>query len=628
MLNNNLLLQYKSAGKSQISEFGLLPMASTSAGLGQGPGSQGSWSAEMENQDPYGGGRHDGTLEQAGVGAEMNGADKKVNSSAKRGLSWAERLGCSIPTSLNKNILEVVLEKDVKGPFFVTEEDCARLLRKLGLDSKAGVQVEGVQICPGGKGVIFITLKDGVRGENFCRYDVFELTADGIRSIMVKPAGKREVVVTLKGVHPNTRDNTVLDYLSKFGKIVSTKAVHGTYISGPLQGIKNGDRSYKLEVKPGENIGSFHVIEGQRVSLRYPGQQQTCGRCHQTPQNCVGKGIARRCQAEGGEKVEFTDYILDLWKKIGYSPQNSETAVDDIEDLGEEAHDAFTPAKLPAEHVFGGITIKHIPKETDSGEVIEFLCKNGLPADKTDNVLIRPNGTVIVNELENGVCKALIVAIHGYVNFGKKLFCNGIVPLSPVKLGSDGIPKSSNSEKMPPSPALGSLPKQTPAVTVACSTPPTTLAPSCPPSSLSATSLSTPSACIASGGTLVQEENREFIRRHSLSLMNRTPPKGSLAGEILAMTPRPDLNRTKSLVSELRDCLSDFGSCIESSDNDGGNSVDNKETSDEAHEEPGQLTLNEKKRMKKSKRKSRETPTKEMFLKRPNLLQSPTQLRN
>ena len=110
--------------------------------------------------------------------------------------------------------------------------------------------------------------------------------------------------------------------------------------------------------------------------------------------------------------------------------------------------------------------------------------------------------------------------------------------------------------------------------------------------------------------------------------MNRTPPKGSLAGEILAMTPRPDLNRTKSLVSELRDCLSDFGSCIESSDNDGGNSVDNKETSDEAHEEPGQLTLNEKKRMKKSKRKSRETPTKEMFLKRPNLLQSPTQLKN
>ena len=76
----------------------------------------------------------------------------------------------------------------------------------------------------------------------------------------------------------------------------------------------------------------------------------------------------------------------------------------------------------------------------------------------------------------------------------------------------------------------------------------------------------------------------------------------------------------------MRDCLSDFGSCIESSDNDGGNSVDNKETSEDDHDESRQLTLNEKKRMKKSKRKSRETPTKEMFLKRPNLLNSPTQL--
>ena len=134
-----------------------------------------------------------------------------------------------------------------------------------------------------------------------------------------------------------------------------------------------------MEVKPGENIGSFHVIEGQRVSIRYQGQQQTCGRCHQTPKNCVGKGIARRCQAEGGVKVEFTDYILDLWKKIGYSPQNLENATGDVEDLEEEIQDAFTPAKLPAKHVFGGITIKQIPKETDPGEVIEFLC-TGCPA--------------------------------------------------------------------------------------------------------------------------------------------------------------------------------------------------------------------------------------------------------
>ena len=33
-------------------------------------------------------------------------------------LSWAERLGSSLPATLNKNILEVVLEKDTRGAFF------------------------------------------------------------------------------------------------------------------------------------------------------------------------------------------------------------------------------------------------------------------------------------------------------------------------------------------------------------------------------------------------------------------------------------------------------------------------------------------------------------------------------
>ena len=80
----------------------------------------------------------------------------------------------------------------------------------------------------------------------------------------------------------------MIDYLAKFGKIVTNKVVHGVFLEGPLEGFRNGDRSFKLEVKPGKNIGSFHVIDGQKVSLRYLGQQQTCGRCHKTPKNCKG----------------------------------------------------------------------------------------------------------------------------------------------------------------------------------------------------------------------------------------------------------------------------------------------------------------------------------------------------
>ena len=118
--------------------------------------------------------------------------------------SWAAVLGRNLAPSLNKNVLEVVLEKDIRGSFTVSETECAHLLRRLGLDSRAGVHIEGCQICPNGRGVIFITLKKEVEIGNFCRYDVLDVTTSGIRAVLVKPAGKREVVVCIKGIHPNS----------------------------------------------------------------------------------------------------------------------------------------------------------------------------------------------------------------------------------------------------------------------------------------------------------------------------------------------------------------------------------------------------------------------------------------
>ena len=114
-----------------------------------------------------------------------------------------------------------------------------------------------------------------------------------------------------------------------------------------------------------------------------------------------------------------------------------------------------------------------------------------------------------------------------------------------------------------------------------------------------------------------------------MSLVNRTPPKDSLASEILALTPRPDLSRAQNLLTELKEYLSDIGefaSCVsDASEDDGREKEDVKETSDENLEGAGTQTMNEKKRMKKSKRKSRDTPRKETFLKKPNLVLSPTQ---
>ena len=98
---------------------------------------------------------------------------------------------------------EVVLQKESRGAFVVTDEECARFMRKLGFDPPR-LYVEAVQICPNGRGAILITLKKDVPIEKFCRYDVIEVDSSGTRAVMVKLAGKRETVVTVRGIHPNT----------------------------------------------------------------------------------------------------------------------------------------------------------------------------------------------------------------------------------------------------------------------------------------------------------------------------------------------------------------------------------------------------------------------------------------
>ena len=156
--------------------------------------------------------------------------NQEDNSSREEKETWADVLGRSLTQRQSKNVLEVILEKDFKGSFVVSETECARLLVKIGLDIRPGAQIDGVQICPSGRGVLFITLKDHIDVDKFTRYDVIEVSSSGIRAVMIKPAGRREVIVSFKGIHPNTSDQTVFEYLEKFGKIVSTRVIYGVFL--------------------------------------------------------------------------------------------------------------------------------------------------------------------------------------------------------------------------------------------------------------------------------------------------------------------------------------------------------------------------------------------------------------
>ena len=370
------------------------------------------------------------------------------------GRSWSSVLSRNLKPSMDNNVLEVVLEKDTRGSFNVSEQECCNLIRRLGLDQRPGVHVIGVQICPNGRGVIFITLKKDLDIGRYCRYDVLDVTSSGTRAVLVKPAGKREVVVTLRGLHPNTGDETVIEYLGKFGPVVTNKVVYGVFPEGPLKGMRNGDRSYKMEVKPSSSLGSYHVLDGQKVSVRYPGQQQTCARCLEAAQHCRGRGLAKKCEAEGGPRADFSTYITNLWTKIGYSPnkESSEHVQEKNEDQpASQDGGYFTPQKVFSDkEKFTGVVVKNIPKEADHGEVVEYLVQSGLPDFKREEITFTDGGQVYVRNLGNTECLAIIESIHLKRNFGRTLYCNGFVPLTPEKTNDE----SYNHQESSPLPQL------------------------------------------------------------------------------------------------------------------------------------------------------------------------------
>ena len=86
-----------------------------------------------------------------------------------------------------------------------------------------------------------------------------------------------------------------------------------------------------------KHMGSFHIIDGEKVSIRYKGQTRSFARCHRPETQCPGKGVARECSSE---RILLSTHMQDHWKDIGYKPDNSEEKQkimkDILENLNEE----------------------------------------------------------------------------------------------------------------------------------------------------------------------------------------------------------------------------------------------------------------------------------------------------
>ena len=122
----------------------------------------------------------------------------------------------SINTSVcdKKNILEVRLEKQLGSSFNLTMLETENLLKRLNIDVS---HFTGVSACPEGCPVVFITLHPDVDITRFLYRNESYVVKEGVRTTTIRQEGKKDKVIRITGLHPNTKDQAVIKYLSAHG---------------------------------------------------------------------------------------------------------------------------------------------------------------------------------------------------------------------------------------------------------------------------------------------------------------------------------------------------------------------------------------------------------------------------
>ena len=351
--------------------------------------------------------------------------------------SYSDKLKLNLRKSerLKRKVLEVTLETEKGVNLNIEDKDIAKLASRIGIDIRS--QLEGYQPCPGYSRKILFWFKDNVNIDNFCKDEVFKVS-EGIRTGYIRPMDRKEVIVQICGLNINTPDSLVIEYLNKHGRVTKNEVIYEKVKEGPFEGLKNGNRKYLVDFTNGTNMGSYHLIDGAKVSIFYPGLKKTCGRCHEVGAVCVGGGIARVCNEKGGRKVRLEQKMLSHWKEIGFEPSNFKLKDVDDDDEDVPVHDGnnFSPVHKNApmdaqeKEKLTGIVIKNIPEAVPNKEV-DLLLKNVGIDEKHPKQINKFDGkiTVEINDIENILCLEVIEKLNGTKVHDNKIYCRGLSPL-------------------------------------------------------------------------------------------------------------------------------------------------------------------------------------------------------
>ena len=365
--------------------------------------------------------------------------------------SYSDRLKVNINKSerLRRKVLEINLESDDGSVIKIDNDTLAKLIAKLGIDTKT--DVEGFQ---NSQKKMFVWLKESCNIDRYCK-DVSIKVTDNIKTGLIKPMDRTEVTVTIKGLNYNTPDTLVIEYLSKHGKVCNSDVIYELEKDGMLKGLRNGNRKYLVDFSNGINMGSFHLFDGAYITVTYSGQRKTCGRCRMTAKDCLGDAFAKTCEQNNGLKVKLADHMKEHWKKIGFVPTNfrrealnEDEDLELTEDVRIKDNNKFTPTHRKPDNSdenahFTSIIIRNLPKDIPDDEIKKFLVSKDLPKEHTELKIIRNkhNTNVEINSLDNVTCDTLIKNINEKKFFNIKTFCRGLSNLeTPTKDSKKGDP--------------------------------------------------------------------------------------------------------------------------------------------------------------------------------------------
>ena len=345
---------------------------------------------------------------------------------------------------LKRNVLEIVLEKN-NHEAEIDHHSVANLLRSIGIDITS--QVEGTQIK---NRMISVWIVPGVNIERFCREESIRV-APGISTSFIRPAGRKDVTVSITGLDFNTPDTFIIEYLNNFGTVLDNKVIYSTYSEGPFKGKYTGERKYQVDfTNSRRSMGSFHIIDGSRVKVFYRGNIKTCARCHQTANNCPGDAIARECEQNQGPKISLLEHMKNLWGEIAFVPSSFSLNTLETEDelfdapLKSGAFGQKIDIPKPSENdknKYRGITIRNFNPKVSNQDILNFLNKYGLPSDTPQDSLSflrsEKNTCVTIEPLSPDIVMNLTAKLHFPSSeekfFDLPLYTRPIRNVTPVK---------------------------------------------------------------------------------------------------------------------------------------------------------------------------------------------------